>query len=300
MSNFRNPERLYLSRIVFGVMKWGIWGHDLSSNEMQKLIEQSIELGVTTFDHADIYGHYTTETTFGEAIKNKSSLRQQPQIVTKCGIKMLAPNRPNHKIASYDSSHSHILQSVDTSLQNLHTDYIDLLLIHRPSPLMNPAEIAETFRQLRQAGKVKFFGVSNFTPSQFEMLNWHFKLETNQVEASIMHTEPFFDGTFDQCLIKRIPPMVWSPLGGGKVFTDLEDKQVIRIQKVAKKLGEKYNADIDQILFAWLLKHPSKVHPVLGTARIDRLKKAVDATQINLIQEDWFELLEASRGHQVA
>lgn len=300
MSNFRNPEGLYLSRIVFGVMKWGVWGHNLPTSEMQKLIEQSIELGVTSFDHADIYGHYTTEAAFGEVLKNKASLRQQMQIITKCGINLVTPNRPNYKVKSYDSSRSHILESVETSLKNLHTDYIDLLLIHRPSPLMNPVEIAETFHELRQAGKVNFFGVSNFTPSQFEMLNWHFKLETNQVEASILHHEPFFDGTFDQCLQHKIAPMVWSPLGGGQIFTDLEDEQVQRIRKVAEILGEKYNADIDQILLAWLLKHPSKIHPVLGTARIERVKKAVDAVQIDLTQEEWFELLEAARGHEVA
>jgi predicted oxidoreductase len=300
MSNFRNTERLYLSRIVFGVMKWGVWGHNLPTGEMQKLIEQSIELGVTSFDHADIYGHYTTEAAFGEALKNKASLREKIQLVTKCGINLVTPNRPNYKVKSYDSSRSHILASVETSLKNLHTDYIDLLLIHRPSPLMNPAEIAETFEELRQAGKVKFFGVSNFTPSQFEMLNSQFKLETNQVEASVLHCEPFFDGTFDQCLRHSIAPMVWSPLGGGQIFTDLEDEQVQRIRKVAEILGKKYEADIDQILLAWLLKHPSKIHLVLGTARIERVKKAVDALQIDLTQEEWFELLEAARGHEVA
>jgi predicted oxidoreductase len=300
MSDIKNIEKLHLSRIVFGVMKWGVWGHNLPMIEMQKLIEESIELGVTSFDHADIYGHYTTEAAFGEALKNRASLREKIEIVTKCGINLITPNRPNYKVKSYDSSRSHILKSVETSLKNLHTDYIDLLLIHRPSPLMNPMEIAETFHELRQAGKVKFFGVSNFTPSQFEMLNGYFKLETNQVEGSVLHYEPFFDGTFDQCLKNRIAPMVWSPLGGGQVFTDLEDEQVKRIRKVAENLGEKYDADIDQILLAWLLKHPSKIHLVLGTARIGRVKKAVDAMQIDLTQEEWFELLEAARGHEVA
>lgn len=300
MSNFINHERLYLSRIVFGVMNWGVWGHNLSSSQMLNLIEQSVELGVTSFDHADIYGHYTTESAFGKAIKNKSSLRQKMEIVTKCGINLTTPNRPQYNIKSYDCSRKHILESVDKSLQNLHTDYIDLLLIHRPSPLMNPAEVTQTFHDLRQSGKVRFFGVSNFSPTQFSMLQSHFSLVTNQVEASIIHTEPFFDGTFDNCLEHQVVPMVWSPLGGGKVFTDLENEQVQRIRKVAAALGEKYDADIDQILLAWLIKHPARLYPVVGTARIERLKKAVAAVQIDLTQEEWFELLEASRGFEVA
>lgn len=302
MSNFINPERLSLSRIVFGVMNWGVWGHNLSSSQMHKLIQQSIELGVTSFDHADIYGHYTTEATFGEAIKKQSSLRQQMQIVTKCGIKLTTENRPDYKIKSYDTSRGHILQSVENSLRNLHTDYIDLLLIHRPSPLMNYGEIAETFFDLKAAGKVRFFGVSNFTPQQFETMNSFYSLSTNQVEASILHTNPLFDGTVDYSVSHRAKPipMAWSPLGGGKVFTDLENEQVQRIRKVAKTLGKKYNASLDQILLAWLMKHPSGICPVVGTARFERLKKAVEAVEIKLTHEEWFELLEASRGFEVA
>ncbi len=289
-----------LSRIVFGVMKWGVWGHNLSADQMLELLKQSIELGVTTFDHADIYGHYTTEGVFGMALKKQPALRQKIQLVTKCGINLITSNRPQYKIKSYDSSRKHILESVDNSLQYLNTDYIDLLLLHRPSPLMNPVEVADTFHELKESGKVRFFGVSNYTPSQFELLHSHFPLMTNQVEASVLHTAPFFDGTFDQCLRHGIAPMIWSPLGGGQIFTDLEDEQVQRIRKVAIELGEKYNVDIDQILLAWLLKHPAQLLPVLGTAKIDRVKKAVEAMNIDLTQEEWFELLEAARGHEVA
>lgn len=300
MSNFVSPERLHLSRIVFGVMNWGVWGHNLSAKAMSKLINESIELGVTSFDHADIYGHYTTEATFGDAIKKKSSLRQQMEIVTKCGIKLVTKNRPSHKIKSYDCSKAHILQSVDNSLRNLHTDYIDLLLIHRPSPLMDYAEIADAFWELKKAGKVRFFGVSNFKATQFEVMNNYFPLVTNQVEASLLNPKTFFDRTFDRCMETRAVPMAWSPLGGGRVFTQLENKQVQRVRKVAIELGEKYNAGIDQILLAWLMKHPSQVRPVVGTARIERMEAAVNAIDINLTQEEWFELLEASRGVEVA
>ncbi len=300
MPDGQNLERLYLSRIVGGVMNWGIWGHNLAPNEMLKLINESMELGITTFDHADIYGHYTTEETFGKALKSKSSLRSQLQIVTKCGIKLTTSNRPNNKIKSYELGASYIIKSVETSLRNLHTDYIDLLLIHRPSPLMNPFEIAEAFDLLRKMGKVRHFGVSNFTPTQFDMLSWHFPLITNQVEASILHTEPFFDGTFDQCLKHNIRPMIWSPLAGGKIFGENLDGQAKEVQEVAQKLANKYDCGLDQILLAWLLQHPAKLHPVVGTAKVSRLKKAVEAMEIQMTNQEWFELLEAARGHEVA
>lgn len=299
MPDGQDLERLYLSRIISGVMNWGVWGHNLSPKEMLKLMRESIELGITSFDHADIYGHYTTEETFGKALKTQPSLRGKMQLITKCGIKLTTDNRPNNKIKSYELSAGYIIKSVEQSLRNLRTDYIDLLLIHRPSPLMNPFEIAEAFDLLRKVGKVKHFGVSNFTPTQFDMLNWHFPLVTNQVEASVLHTEPFFDGTFDQCLKHNIRPTIWSPLAGGKVFGDVEG-QPKAVQDVANRLAEEHDCSLDQILLAFLLKHPAKLHPVVGTAKVERLQNAVEALDINLTTEEWFELLEAARGAEVA
>lgn len=299
MTDGQNLERLYLSRIVSGVMNWGVWGHDLSQKGMFKLINESIDLGITSFDHADIYGHYTTEETFGNALKMQPSLRSRMQLITKCGIKLETPNRPNNRLKSYELSASYIIKSVEQSLRNLRTDYIDLLLIHRPSPLMNPFEIAEAFDLLRKMGKVLHFGVSNFTPSQFDMLNWHFPLVTNQVEASILHTEPFFDGTFDQCLKHNIRPMIWSPLAGGKIFKE-NDQPSKAVRKVGVELARKYDCGLDQILLAWLLKHPAKLRPVIGTAKIERLENAVEALDINITTEEWFELLEAASGKEVA
>jgi predicted oxidoreductase len=289
-----------LSRIIFGTMKWGEWGANLTPKEMLSLIHQSHDLGVTTFDHADIYGHYTTEETFGKALASNPSLRQNIQLITKCGIRLLTPNRPFNKVHSYDTSRKHIILSLENSLRELRTDYIDLLLIHRPSPLMDPDEIAEAFTTLKEGGKVLHFGVSNFTPSQFEMLNSRIPLVTNQVEASILHLNPFLDGTFDQCLQHKISPMVWSPLGGGKVFTDLEDEQVIRIREVCEKIGKKHgNYQIDQVLIAWLLKHPSGILPVLGTSKISRIKDAIEALTLELTTEDWFEIWVASTGYPI-
>lgn len=289
------------SRIVLGVMKWGDWGKKLDTSGMLSLIEYGLELGITTFDHADIYGSYTTESAFGEALKGKSALRQEMQLVTKCGIKMVTPNRPHHKIKSYDTSIEHITWSVEQSLKNLHTDYIDLLLLHRPDPLLHPDDVADIFTSLKTQGKVLHFGVSNFAPSQFEMLYSRIPLVTNQIEASVICTEPFLDGTLDQCILHRIKPMAWSPLGGSDMFTKGTNPQVQRIQAMAQQLAnQRENATIDQILLAWLLMHPSGILPVIGTTQPERIKAACDALNVHLTREEWFELWSASQGAEVA
>ena len=287
------------SRIVAGVWKWGVWGWKLNDQDTLTLVEKCLEQGVSTFDHADIYGHYTAEADFGKIFRLNPSLRDKMQLVTKCGIKLVTPNRPAHKIKSYDTSKAYILQCVDNSLRDLQTDYLDLLLIHRPSPLMDPDEIAAAFDQLKQAGKVQHFGVSNFTPSQFQLLASRTELVTNQIEASIIHLDPFLNGTLDQSLEKRVAPMAWSPLGSGKVFAKEPDEQVQRIRKVGNQLQEKYNASLDQILLAFLLKHPARILPVLGTARAERVAAATQALNIELTREEWFELWEASTGKEV-
>ena len=291
---------LMLSRIVAGVMKWGTWGANFSAREILGIIEHCLEQGVTSFDHADIYGHYTTEALFGAAIKNKSALRNSMQLITKCGINLVTPNRPENKIKSYNSSEEHILKSVERSLINLHTDYIDLLLIHRPSPLTHPSEIAEAFTKLKATGKVLHFGVSNFLPSQFAALHQFFPLCTNQVEASLLHLNPMEDGTFDQAIQLNTRPMVWSPLGGGALFSQKPNTMEKRILETAKVLCEKYDIGLDQLLLSWLLKHPAGLLPVLGTSKNNRITDAVKAIEVDLTDEDWFRLLEAAKGAEVA
>jgi predicted oxidoreductase len=281
-------------------MKWGVWGENLTQTALENLIEGSLALGVTTFDHADIYGHYTEEDNFGRVLKVKPSLRQQMQIVTKCDICLITPNRPRYAIKSYDTSKAHILQSAENSLRALGTDYLDALLIHRPDPLMNADEIAEAFTTLRDSGKVRHFGVSNFSPYQFDLLNSRFPMEINQIEASILHLNPFLDGTLDQCQQYQTLPMAWSPLGGGKLYGDAaDDAQVLRIRSVSEALGIQYNCTSDQILIAWLLRHPSGIAPVLGTSKLARIESAVAAQHIVLSREDWFKLWSASTGVEV-
>jgi predicted oxidoreductase len=280
-------------------MKWGEWGSRFSTKKYGDMIRQCIDLGVTSFDHADIYGNYTTEAEFGEALKETPSLRDQLQLITKCGICMVTPNRPAHQIKHYNTSTEHIVRSAERSLQNLHTDHIDLLLIHRPDPLMDPHEIAEAFLQLRDSGKVLHFGVSNFTPPHVAILHALFPVEVNQVEISLLHRDALYNGVLDQCIQEGIRPQSWSPLGGGRIHADAEEEPGRRIHAMSQILAEKYSARFDQILLAWLMHHPSGIQPVIGTTRIDRIQDAMLSRSIHMTREEWFMLLRAATGHEV-
>lgn len=290
-----------LSPLVAGVMKWGIWGADLEPAAVGRLIEQCIELGITTFDHADIYGHYTTEELFGKAlISLGAQIKDQVQIVTKCGIRLTTKHRPENRLKGYEMSRDYIVKSAENSLKLLGVECIDLFLIHRPSPLMEPEELAAAFAHLKESGKVKHFGVSNFTPSQFDLLAGHTELATNQVECSPLHPQPMDDGTFDQLMSKGIRPMIWSPFGGGKYFSD-ETSAARRLRYTVQQVNERYGSPgEDVILLAWLLRHPVGAIPILGTSKIDRLRLAKQALDIKLDSQDWFEILEAASGKEVA
>lgn len=279
-------------------MKWGIWGAKFSTYEYLAMIKNCLEYGITTFDHADIYGHYTVEEEFGRALATDPSLRLKIKIITKCGIKLVTPDRPKNLIKSHDTSKQYIIASVENSLKNFYTDYIDLLLIHRPDPLMDPLDIAEAFTILQKQGKVLHFGVSNFNASQANMINAVFPISANQIEISILELSSFTNGNLDYCITENIIPMAWSPLGGGSL-NDTEDERNQRINAVANLLAEKYSATADQILLAWLFKHPAGILPVLGTAKSERIKAAIEATQINITREEWFMLWRASTGKEV-
>lgn len=292
-------DRLTCSRIALGVWRLAEW--QLQPTEILELIETCLALGITTIDHADIYGNYTCEGLFGNALGLNPNLRDQLQLVTKCNIKLVSSNRPEHRIKHYDTSRAHIIASVENSLKQLCTDRIDLLLLHRPDPLMNADETAEALMDLRQAGKILEIGVSNFLPSQFDLLasRLDFPIITNQVEFSVVHLEPLYDGTFDQCQRLRIAPMAWSPLGGGSLF-QADSPQAERLQAALQTVGEQMDhATIDQIALAWILRHPANVIPVLGTGKPDRIRTAAAAEQLHLSREQWFYILEASVGAPV-
>ncbi|HCL04676.1 MAG TPA: aldo/keto reductase [Chitinophagaceae bacterium] len=280
-------------------MRWGKWGAGFSTNEYRQMIEACLENGINAFDHADIYGDYTTEAEFGAALKEAPSLRAHLRIISKCGIQMLSDNRPSHQVKSYNTSAQHIISSVEQSLEHFGTDHLDLLLIHRPDPLMNPIEVAGAIELLKQQGKILQFGVSNFQPHQVETLLKYTRIEYNQLEISILHLPPFTNGMLDHCMQYQIVPMAWAPLGGG-ILNDDSHPRFRSIISAATVLAEKYETGVNEILLAWLHRHPSGILPVIGTTKIERLIQAKNAAGIMLEREDWFKLLTASTGEEVA
>ena len=276
-------------------MNWGVWGKNLSEILMTELIEKSVSLGINTFDHADIYGGYTTEKSFGNALSLSKIDRESIFLISKCGIQYPSDKRPL-KVKYYDYSKDHIRFSVENSLKNLKTDYLDVLLLHRPSPLMNPKEISEEIDKLKEEGKIKSFGVSNFSNSQIKFFSKETKVLWNQIEFSLTNNYPMVDGTLDYLQENKIGVMAWSPLGS--FFKEKNEKQK-RITILFNELSEKYNCTHDQLLLAWILKHPANIYPVLGSTNPNRLKLAVNAIKINLEIDDWFLILKASDGKKV-
>lgn len=294
-----HPDGPVFSRLVFGAWRLLEWG--LPPAGLLDLIEASADLGITTVDHADIYGGFACEARFGEALARRPAVRERLQLVTKCGIKFPAPNRPEYTRHIYDTGRAHIVASAENSLRVLGTDRLDVLLIHRPDPLLDADEVAEAFTALRQAGKVRHFGVSNFTPAQFELLaaRLPFPLVTNQIEVSVLRLEPFLDGTLDQAQRLRAAPMAWSPLGGGRLFTRA-DAQAERVRAALSEVGRELGgAGLDQVALAWLLRSPARIVPVLGTGKRERLQAAAGAEGLQLTREQWFAIWTASAGADI-
>ena len=291
-----NPADAALSPIVAGAWRMAEW--QLSPQDRLRWIEQNLELGISSFDHADIYGGYQVESLFGEALALAPALRQRLQLVSKCGIKLVSPARPQNRFHCYDTSFAHVRASVDESLRALRTDHLDLLLIHRPDALMDAAELAETFDGLRRAGKVRHFGVSNFTPAQLELLQARTPLVTNQVELSPLHLDPLHDGTLDQCQRLGLRPMIWSPLAGGRLFSG-EDERARRVRDELTRLAGELDTRITTLVFAWLMRHPSRPRPIFGSRRTDAAREAMAALDLRLTPEEWYRVWTASAGREV-
>ena len=287
-----------VSRLVLGL--WRAADRGFSPKELLALVEGALELGITTFDHADIYGDHTCEGLFGEALALRPELRERMELVTKCGIKLVSDRRPGRRLKHYDTGREHILESVERSLVELRTDRIDLLLLHRPDPLMDPDEVAAAFEELHRAGKVLHFGVSNFTASQLQALAARTArpLVTNQVEISPLALAAWRDGTLDQCQRLRLSPMAWSPLAGGRLF-DGEDERARRVRRELGELAGELGAGPDQVALAWLLAHPAGIVPILGSGRLERLRGAAAACALRLDRESWFRVWTASTGEEV-
>jgi predicted oxidoreductase len=289
---------LKISRVVQGL--WRITDWNFTDKQLLKFIEEVRNLGIDTFDQADIYGNYESEKKFGEALKLKPSLREEINIISKCGIKLLSDKFPERKAKHYDYSYNHIVKSAEASLQNMHTDRLDLLLLHRPSPFFNAEEVARAFELLKKEGKVLNFGVSNFLPGQFEVLQSYMAepLVTNQVEISPFCLEHFENGNIDFFQKQKIKPMAWSPLGGGNIF-NTKDKAIIGCLEVLNRIGDQLNCSVDRVIYAWLLKHPAGICPIIGTGKIERVKSAVESLEIDMSLEQWFQIYEAGLGQEL-
>ena len=281
-----------LSRVISGTMNWGTWGVNYSKDDMCKLILESFDSGINSFDHADIYGGYTTEESFGDAFAKTGINREDVFFISKCGIMYPSEKLPI-QTKHYDYSEDHINKSVDNSLKNLRTDYLDCLLLHRPSPLMDISIISDAVKRLIKSGKIKSFGVSNFTANQMDMFKGRLDIVYNQINLSLTNLDLMFDGTLEYMQANDILPMAYSPLGS---YFEQENGT---IKKVVDKLKNKYGCTDYQILISWLLKHPSKVYPVIGTTKSDRIKNTLGSLKIEIDLIDWFELLEASVGKRV-
>ncbi len=293
-------QAIELSRLVYGM--WRLADDtDTSTAHIQAKIETCLSQGITSFDQADIYGGYACEALLGATLKASPSLRDKMEIITKCDIKLISSKYPDRRVKHYDTSREHIEHSVNTSLDNMHTDRIDLLLIHRPDPLMDAEETGRTLDDLIASGKVRAAGVSNFHPHDWSLLqaNMRTTLQTNQIELSLAATDAFTNGDLSFLQQHKVPPMAWSPLAGGRLFDTAADASMAALIKCLDEIADEQNADRAAVAVAWLLKHPAGIMPVLGTNSLQRIAALSSALSINMDRETWFELYTLATGQEV-
>lgn len=290
---------LELSRIIYGL--WRLADDKNASTEhVQAKLESCLAQGITSFDQADIYGGYESEKLFGKAIKAAPGLREKMEIITKCDIMLLSDKYPDRRVKYYDTSKQHLELSVNNSLANMHIEQIDLLLIHRPDPLMNAAETGAALDDLIASGKVASVGVSNFRSYDWELLqsNMTAKLQTNQIELSLLATDAFTNGDLAFLQQHKIAPMAWSPLAGGELF-DQSNSQIAGLRARLDAIGSEQQVSADAVAIAWLLMHPAQILPVLGTNSLERIARLSDSTRVEIDRETWFELYELACGQEV-
>lgn len=292
-------DDIQLSRIVYGAWRLSDDANTSASHIANK-IETCIDRGITSFDHADIYGDYECEPLFGKVLKQNPSLRRQIEIVAKTDIKLLSEKFPERRVKHYDTSAAHIKASVNQSLAKLETDYLDLLLLHRPDPLMDAAETGAALDGLIKDGKVRGVGVSNFKPSQIELLqaNMTHPLLTNQIEINLLNRDSFTNGDLDYLQLKGIKPMAWSPLAAGEIF-EHKNPAAIRLRPLLEKKAAKYKCTLDAVGIAWLLQHPANIIPVIGTNNMQRLAHIHDAMRVEFSRETWFQFWIAASGEEL-
>ena len=292
-----NPG-LTLSRLAYGVWRLSE-AADTSAQAVAGRIQACLDQGITTFDHADIYGGYSCEALFGAALRAQPGLKARMEIVTKCDIMLLSDQRPDNRVKHYDTSAAHVQASVERSLHNIGVDAIDLLLIHRPDPLMDHHALGACLDSLIQSGKVRAAGVSNFMPWDMELLQSAMKnrLVSNQIEISLMQTRGFVDGQIAYAQRLGVPVMAWSPLGGGRLFG--QDAAALRLRPALQRLASAQGVDETAVAIAWLLHHPARIIPVLGTNDPARIARMQDALRVTLDRQTWFELYSLANGADV-
>ena len=297
------PNGPEFSRLVYGT--WRILDEaDPANCSPQALLSRfkaCADMGITTLDTAEIYGTYKVEEAIGGALKLDPSFRNKIEIVTKCGIYIPCEFHPERKVGHYNVTAARIIKSAEKSLRFMGIDTIDLLLVHRPDWLTSADETAEGLNKLIKDGKIRSAGVSNYNVHQFDLLNSRMDqpLVTNQIEFSLLHMDPIYDGTADQCQRLRILPMAWSPLAKG-LLMDKTDPAAARLHAKAAELSAKYHgATLDQLAYAWIMAHPSCPLPIIGSNKLERIKAVADAAEIKLDREDWYGLWVAAKGHGV-
>lgn len=288
-----------MSRIIYGAWRMGNGTDNTAAHALAK-IHACLDIGLTTFDHADVYGNYSCERLFGAALALDKSAKQKIQIITKCGILPKSDKHPERTTKHYNTSATHITASVDASLAQLGVEVIDILLLHRPDPLMHAGETGACLDGLIQAGKIRAAGVSNFKPWDVSLLqaNMHNPLVTHQMELSLLARDALTDGTLAQAQQLRAPPMAWSPLAGGKLFADTPATAALRTQ--LQCLADAHSVGIEAVAVAWLLAHPARILPVMGTNNLARIAQLGDAFKVAMPRQTWFQLLELAAGKPVA
>jgi predicted oxidoreductase len=286
-----------LSRLVYGMWRLGD-DPDASAKHVQAKIEACLAQGITSFDQADIYGGYSAESLLGAALRAAPSLRGQMEIVTKCDIVAPVGRNSAARVKYYDTSAAHINASVEASLREMSVDTIDLLLIHRPDPLMDHRETGSALDALVVSGKVRSVGVSNFRPWDASLLQSAMtaRLATNQIELSLMAHDAFTNGDVAWHQERALPPMAWSPLAGGRLLAEAD----VALRDRLAAIGADHGTDWTAVAVAWLLRHPTRILPVLGTNTLSRIAAIGDALKVSIDRQTWFELYSLALGREVA
>ncbi len=285
----RGPK---VSQAVYGFYRWNEVAD--APTTMEQIINICLELGINTFDHADIYGNYQCEELFGKALKSRSFKREEVVLFTKCGLRLPHENEPGVRIKHYDTSSEHIRRCVDNSLRRLQTDYIDIFLLNHLDPISNLEETAFALEQLRDSGKVKNIGIVNFSVFQHQLLASYLRVPivTNHIELNLLNTAALDNGQIDYIKQRYMRPLASAPLAGGRIAGGA-DMLAVHVREKLAEVAARYNSDIESIAVAWLVKLGAL--PLIGTTSEQRIRNIAQAFEIDLEHQDWYELYAASR-----